>query len=66
MTARRRRIGSESEQAPLLVTTDSQSSWTSSFQNTVSVPLSSPISQPGLYDGPEHTDRNGRLGAIPK
>ncbi|XP_075225613.1 syntaxin 5 [Lycorma delicatula] len=67
MTARRRRGGSESEQAPLIVTTDRpQNSWTTSFQNPVAVPLPISIPQPGLYDGPEHTDRNGRLGAIPK
>lgn len=66
MTARRRRIGSESEQAPLIVTTDSQSSWTPSFQNPVTVSLPTSASHPGLYNGPEHTDRNGRLGAIPK
>lgn len=46
MTARRRRVGSESEQVPLVVSTTSE--WTN---------------PPHLsYDGPEHTDRQNRLG----
>ncbi|XP_046685528.1 LOW QUALITY PROTEIN: syntaxin-5-like [Homalodisca vitripennis] len=46
MTARRRRGGSESEQVPLIVTTNTE--WTSP--------------PPLTYDGPEHTDRQNRLG----
>lgn len=50
MTARRRRVGSESDQVPLLVA-EANNTGTNAWSGLPSV----------TYNGPEHTDRNNRL-----
>lgn len=50
MTARRRRVGSESDQVPLLVS-EANNTGTNAWSGLPSV----------TYNGPEHTDRNNRL-----